>query len=201
MFIVSFQKLILAEVLLSICTLLGWKGINRKPPVLTMSTKSIIHYKKKEKDSGRGLGKPPNHFNAFTDCTNCKDLLSQYEAPTRPWIITGINGELFSRTCQVEDKVQLDLQGVRRAVCLAVSTSQKHFGLDKEAHEKMWATYMHDQSTVHFHMYETTKITYIKLQRIQHRFTMLCCYSLAGGKTFNFPQPRGFDYKATYYAI
>lgn len=43
--------------------------------------------------------------------------------------------------CQVEDKVQLDLQGGRRAVCLAASTSQKHFGLNKEAREKMWAMY------------------------------------------------------------
>lgn len=59
------------------------EGINRKPPVLTMSYKSIIHYKKKEKDSGRDLGKPPNHSDAFTNCTNFKDLLSQFKAPTR----------------------------------------------------------------------------------------------------------------------
>lgn len=174
MFIVSFQKLILAEVLLSICTLLGWKGINRKPPVLTMSNKSIIHYKKKEKDSGRGLGKPPNHFNAFTNCTNCKDLLSQYEAPTRPWIITGINGEHFSRTCQVEDKVQLDLQGVRRAVCLAVLTSQKHFGLDKEAHEKMWAMYAWPKYSTLSHVWDYKDNINCKESSIDS----LCCVAI-----------------------
>lgn len=138
MFTASFQKLTeidtgggSAEYLCITWT----EGINRKPPVLTMSHKSIIHYKKKEKDSGGDLGKPPNHSDAFTNCTNFKDLISQFKAPTRSWIIPGIHGQHFPSSVKRTTRSSLS----RSEMCCLFNFNSKT--RNKEAREKMWAMY------------------------------------------------------------